>query len=832
MARSTDAATWESFGTALAWYQANRTRIDGIGFVFATDDAFAGIDLDDCRDPQTGAILPWAIQVIAAIGSYAEISPSGTGVKLFVKGRIPAGGNRKGNIEMYDSGRYFAVTGRRLENAPATVEPRQAELDQLHARIFNGPEAAKNAAFPDEEIVRLAGKAANGEKFRRLWAGEVSCYGSASEADLALCGMLAFWTGPDAARIDAMFRRSGLMRAKWDEKRGDQTYGQLTIAKALAGRTDFYSGASRADRNGHGAGAASHPKKPVPTLEPYRPFPVEALPAPLAEYVCQAASALGCDPAYVALPCLAVAAGLIGYTRVLRLKRTWRAPSVLWTLIIADSGSLKTPAFRHATDYLFLLQKRLDAEYKRKVAEYLEAKEKWAAAAKAAKDGKGVHPGDEPEPPIQKTIFTSDATIEAIAELIGDNPRGLVVSCDELAGWLNSFSRYKGKAGGTDLPRWLSMHSAGGFAYHRKTGDRRRIVVPHAAVSIAGGIQPDILARAIAGDFVDSGGFARILPAMPPRPGKVWSETEIDPDTEKRYHSLLEALYALEFDDGEPYVLKLSPEAKACWVRWYEAWGREQAATEGELAAAFSKLEEAAARFTLIHHVVTRFDRNKSDLGPVEVESMEAGIALARWFGAEAKRVYAVLAEDEEQRTTRRLVEHIRAHGGRITARELQRSNSRKYPTAEAAEAALEQLVTDGLGLWEPPITTAKGGQPARYFRLHPTHDSTDTTGNAHTDAEKSPPDTTPDSTSPAPVFSGENPGSVGSVMRRTEAPDTSGTLADDGKDSVGSVGRGEVVSDTDCDGIAFGPDDPEWLWERLPNKGDAWEPGPYRDGF
>src|SRR5262249_42593308 len=154
-----------------------------------------------------------------------------------------------------------------------------------------------------------------------------------------------------------------------------------------------------------------------------------------------------------------------------------------------------------------------------------------------------------------------DATIEAIAELIGDNPRGLLVSCDELAAWLNSFTRYKGKAGGSDLARWLSMHSAGGFAYHRKTGDRRRIVVPHAAVSIAGGIQPEILAGAIAGDFVKSGGFARILPAMPPRPLKVWTEMEIDPDTERRYHSLLEALYALDFDGDKPQVLKLSPEA-------------------------------------------------------------------------------------------------------------------------------------------------------------------------------------------------------------------------------------------------------------------------------
>jgi hypothetical protein len=230
-------------------------------------------------------------------------------------------------------------------------------------------------------------------------------------------------------------------------------------------------------------------------LEPYQPFPLDGLPAPLAEYVRQGALALGCDPAYLALPCLSVAAGLIGYTKVLRLKRTWRVPSVLWTLVIADSGSLKSPAFRLATDFLFNLQRNLDLEYKRKMAEYVEAKEKWDAAIKAAKRDGAEAPGDEPVPPVRRTVFTSDATIEAVAELIGENPRGLLVSCDELAAWLGSFARYKGKAGGTDLPRWLSMHSAGGFAYHRKTGDRRRIVVTHAAVSVTDRIQHGIAAQ-------------------------------------------------------------------------------------------------------------------------------------------------------------------------------------------------------------------------------------------------------------------------------------------------------------------------------------------------
>jgi hypothetical protein len=453
----------------------------------------------------------------------------------------------------------------------------------------------------------------------------------------------------------------------------------------------------------------------------YRPFPVDALPEPIRRYVEQGALALGCDAAYLALPALSVAAGLIGYTRVLRLKRTWHVPSVVWTLVIADSGSLKTPAYCLATDYLFKLQARLDLEYKRALAAYAQAKEEWGALAAAAQEA-GDEPRPEPKAPVQQSVFTSDATIEAVAELIDDNPRGLIVSCEELAGWLGTFTRYKGKNGGTDLPRWLSMHSAGGFAYHRKTGDRRRIVVPHAATSVCGAIQPGILARAMNDEFVAAGLMARILPAMPPRPRKKWTELEIDRETERGYQQTLDALFALGFAttaDGErtPHVLTLLPEAKVLWQQWYAEWAREQHAAEGELAAALAKLEEAAARFALIHHVVTRVNAGQDDLPPVGLESVAAGITLARWFAVEARRVHSLLSESDEEREIRRLVEWIERQGGSVTIRKVQQG-CRWLRDPGAAEAALNRLVDAGQGSWREAPSTARGGRPTWVFEL------------------------------------------------------------------------------------------------------------------
>jgi hypothetical protein len=472
------------------------------------------------------------------------------------------------------------------------------------------------------------------------------------------------------------------------------------------------------------------PVKRPPRLPPYQPFPADSLPEPLRAFVVQGAAALGCDVAYLALPALALCGGLVGYTRVLRLKRSWRAPAVFWTLVIADSGSLKSPAFRLVTDYVFALQRGLDQTHRQEVTSYQTKKREWERATrkwerwdrlKKKPENEQAPPlaGPKPEDPVPKSIFTSNATIEALAELLGDNPRGLPVIADELVTWLGSFTKYRGKACGSDLQHWLSLHSAGGFAYHRKTGNKRRIVVEHAAVSVTGGVQPGVLTRAMSDEFLAAGLLARILLAMPPRPVKQWTEVEVAPETEEGYHRLLDGLLALGFgsdSNGQsvPAVLSLSREAKTLWIEWYERWAKEQAAAEGELAAAFSKLEEAAGRFALLHHVIGCAGRKVEDSVPVEAESVRAGVVLARWFAAEARRVYQALAESAEDRATRRLVEFVQARGGLVSVKELHRSNQRKYGSADAAEADLQALVEAGLATWQNQLPGAKGGRPTR----------------------------------------------------------------------------------------------------------------------
>ena len=268
-ADNTDPATWGAYRDVVVAYREG--GFDGIGYVFSVDDPYCGIDLDDCIDAD-GTIEPWAAEIICGLDSYAEVSPSGRGVKIFLRGALPGGKGRKANkqgpkgtgaVEVYDRRRYFTVTGHRLDGTPATIEERDEQLAALYQRLFSKAKAkppqqrSRKAAgqtapgalgFPgsDDELLDAIARSRSGEKFEALWSGDTSAHGGDdSAADLALCNLLAWWCGPDPARIDAMFRRSGLHRDKWDERHGEKTYGQMTISKALEGRTEFYSAEAR-----------------------------------------------------------------------------------------------------------------------------------------------------------------------------------------------------------------------------------------------------------------------------------------------------------------------------------------------------------------------------------------------------------------------------------------------------------------------------------------------------------------------------------------------------------------------------------------------------------
>ncbi len=250
----TEPSHWQNFDTALDGL-ASEHSLAGLGVVFS-GDGLLGIDLDGCVD-ERGSLTPEAREILDALGSYAEYSPSGTGVKVFARGSKPrwarcrsksVAGMRE--IEIYDNARFFTVTGHAVDGCPREIRDATTPIHDLCKRLWPGevgPSTSTQVDFvrpvgDDAALIDRAFRAANGGKFRSLWNGDTSLHGGDdSAADLALCCMLAFWTGKDAVRMDRLFRRSGLFREKWNEKRGDRTYGQMTIEKANADCQETYT---------------------------------------------------------------------------------------------------------------------------------------------------------------------------------------------------------------------------------------------------------------------------------------------------------------------------------------------------------------------------------------------------------------------------------------------------------------------------------------------------------------------------------------------------------------------------------------------------------------
>ena len=232
-AKSNDPTTWVDYDTALLYAD----EYDGVGFFFTPP--YVGIDIDSVNLEK---IDTKTLEIINTLDSYTEISVSGKGLHIIVRGSLPGGVCRKGTLEMYQEARFFAMTGNILRGCPDEVYDRQQELEKIYKKYMEQPKIIVDYGIQDKRIVNFNDllKVKN-EKFRKLFSGKFEEYPSQSEADLAFCSMVAYFTDGNAELMDKAVRESQLYRDKWDKKHGADTYGNLTIKKALDGytRRDF-----------------------------------------------------------------------------------------------------------------------------------------------------------------------------------------------------------------------------------------------------------------------------------------------------------------------------------------------------------------------------------------------------------------------------------------------------------------------------------------------------------------------------------------------------------------------------------------------------------------
>lgn len=460
-------------------------------------------------------------------------------------------------------------------------------------------------------------------------------------------------------------------------------------------------------------------------VEAWRPYPTSAMPKAVSTLIEEAARSIGCDEAFVALPLLAVLGSAIGTTRRVELKPGWRALPIVWPVTVAESGSQKSPAADVSLDHVREREDRLHEEYLSTLSTYeieVEDYEKCRSAWRHAKKS------DEPQPkrprePIQRRVLVEDATIEALVSALADNTRGLLVATDEFSGWLAAQGRYNGSAA-ADEAFFLKAFSGRSHNVSRRTG--RSVHIRQAAVWLTGTIQPGVLRRALGVERRESGLLARLLLAQPPRRPKKWTTDSIGWTTREDFVRVLDNLYGLQHElvagREESRIVRLSRDAETLFKKFFVEHDRETIQHSGDLAAAWSKLEETAGRLALILHETRLAAGEHVVADEIDSGSMAAAIELVGWFKYETRRVYELLAESEIDRAIRQAEERLAAfvidQGGSVAVRDVI-AGCRWIKDSDAAERALEQLVDAGRGRWETkPTDPDKGGRPARLFVL------------------------------------------------------------------------------------------------------------------
>ena len=254
--KSNDPSTWSDFDTAMRALN-DVERADGLAFYFA--NGYVGLDIDhidsNLEDWRAGDNDPNNLvnkfQDLTD-NTYMEVSQSGTGIHAIFKGKIPGKRRRKGNYEMYQTGRFFALTGNNIIPDPTIKSMSDDEMKTLYEFLFGKDNIVQLHSENDnitpvdlsvaEIIKRAENSAKTGTRFTMFMKGGwEQFYSSHSEADMAFANDLAFWTGRDFHKMDTIFRNSSLMREKFDEKHGAVTYGTSLLNKAINETQNIYN---------------------------------------------------------------------------------------------------------------------------------------------------------------------------------------------------------------------------------------------------------------------------------------------------------------------------------------------------------------------------------------------------------------------------------------------------------------------------------------------------------------------------------------------------------------------------------------------------------------
>jgi hypothetical protein len=386
-------------------------------------------------------------------------------------------------------------------------------------------------------------------------------------------------------------------------------------ARALAARG--YGGGAKGVGNGKSTSGSTEPN--VDELLQPAPFPEYALPPIARRLVEEGAAAIDCPPDFIATPMLALAGSVIGKEVRLRVKQGWEEYPNLWSAVVGAPGTAKTPAQALAQRGVDSLQGDASRRYEEERRSYERRLEGWKATKPAER-------GAAPAPPVFVHYFTTDATPEALAGMLATS-RGVSLIYDELTGWVRGMDQYK--KSGNERQFHLSLWAGKTVKVDRK--GQPPAVIERPVVSVAGGIQPDLLTE-LQGDMAKPDGLLdRFLWSYPLAGLPRWTEDAVSPGAVADYTALFTRMASRSGDVG------MSAEARSSWVSWNNENAGLTEREQGLMRGVSAKLPRQLARIALVLHCLGEEGETISEM------TMAAAIDVVEYYRQHAGRTLALV---------------------------------------------------------------------------------------------------------------------------------------------------------------------------------------------
>ena len=767
-ASSTDATTWSDWDTSWAAYNEAPDAYDGVGFVVTANDELVGVDLDHCVDPASGEPTAEAAAIIERCGTYAEVSPSGTGVRIIGYGKQITAACPDRGVEIYSEGRFLTITGRRLNGADLAPIP-EAVLDELAARARGPREQADAQARSSGSKVSASvihdlrsALASMRSDDRDLWVRMGMALRELADVGRGLwlewSQMSEKFDPVDAARVWDSLKpdRTGYaavfaeaQRRGWVNPRISRGPRKLQDSPAQPAPTT-----PRQAPNAHGPDPDDQdwppPKAIGAELLPVPAFDAEVLlPQPLRDWVVDEAERMPCAPDYIAAAAVVELGSVIGARCAIRPKSrdNWEVVPNVWGGIVGLPAAKKSPAFSAAKKPLAVLIAQALADYESAKRDYeidgtildarkdaVERKIKSAATKGGNLDDHAAELrgllDEAPPPPVLRRFTSNDVTVERLGELLRDNPQGLLVYRDELVGLISQWDK-EGREG--DRAFYLEGWN-GTSSFDTDRIKRGSIRIENLCVSLFGGIQPDKLTRYLeqAKNALANDGMLQRFQVLvyPDEPRWEWRNRDPNAAARQAVGDLFEALANFVPTDwcaapaGEgaklPYFT-FDDKAESVFIKW--AADLHQVRLPGEdnplIAQHLAKFDKLFPALALTFHLVDCAATGQR--GPVTEASALRAAAWCEYLEAHARRCYGLLADDglrAAQALAAKLSKGKLTDG--FTARDVRRNQWSYLQSPEAVEAALDWLEDDSWIRSEQCRAGAAGGRPTVIYRINP----------------------------------------------------------------------------------------------------------------